>query len=84
MVIDAVVRVSFQSETEANQAVNNALVGHPQDATGNGPFTKEGTALYRCTGTEDDDFKKALSQLVQAVNSHIYALDHVFLYITRQ
>ena len=59
MAVDAIVRLSFQSNPSANQAANKALVGNAQEASGSGTFQRVGTAAYSCSS--QDDGKVALS-----------------------
>ena len=83
MAIDAIVRVSFQSSVQANQAANNALVGHTQDATGSGPFSRVGTAAYTCHGAQELPVAQALASLGQALVTHASAIDYVNVSVVR-
>ena len=80
MAIDAIVRVSFQSATRANQAANSALVGHLQNATGTGPFRRINTAVYQCSGAPDAEVGKSLALLGEALQTFSARID--FLSIT--
>jgi hypothetical protein len=84
MPIDSIVRVSFQSSVLANQAANNALVGHPQNPTGPGPFTKIGTAVYSCTDAGELLVATALAQLGQALATHAADIDFVSITMARR
>lgn len=83
MPIDAVVRVSFQTSVYANQAVNSALVGHAQDKSGKGPFTRTGTALYQCINEPDNAVGASLAQLGQALQSHSAKIDYASITVIR-
>lgn len=80
MAIDAIVRVSFQSNVRANQAANNALVGHVSESTGPGPFERTGTATYSANSQPDENVHDAIAALMVAVRQHHADLD--FLSIT--
>lgn len=80
MAVDSIVRVSFQTNPSANQAVNQALVGHAQDPTGSGPFTRVGTAAYTCRGGAEVAVMSALDQLGRALSK--FAVDVDFVSIT--
>ena len=75
MPVDAIVRVSFQTNVPANQAVNNALVGHPTKATGTGPFQRVGTAAYACSNAPENPVLGALAAVSQALQQHAAVLD---------
>ncbi len=77
MPIDAIIRVSFESRPQANQAVNSALVGHPQEPVGPGPFQRVGTAVYACSGAPEQPVGQALAELGAALNNYSYVLDFV-------
>jgi hypothetical protein len=83
MAIDAIIRVSFQSDTPANQDVNEALVGHKQEATGPNPFRRVNTAVYSCTNGDDDSVKNALTGFVKAIGRHTYSLDFLSVSLTK-
>ena len=83
MPLDAVVRASFQSEVRANQAVNHALVGHTQDAMGSGPFTREGTHLFRCQSADNAAVLSALAGFVAALQQYGAVVDHAFVYVSQ-
>lgn len=82
--IDAVVRVSFQSEPKGNQAANEALTG---DAMGKGttPFVKRGknTALYHCQAGADQDVLAAVSTLMEKLKAFATKLDYVSITVIR-
>lgn len=77
MPVDAIVRVSFQSNVQANQAANAALVGHQSQSTGTGPFQRVGTAAYSCAGGDDQSVAQAIAQLGGVLSSHHDAVDFV-------
>ena len=83
MPIDAIIRVSFQSEVPANQAANKALVGHQSNATGNGPFQRLNTAAYVCYQAPDADVHQSLHALFSAINTHSAVLDYLSVSMTR-
>lgn len=64
MPIDAILRVSFQSSVRANQAANRALVGHAQNASGPGPFSRINTAVYECRGAETSVALASIATLI--------------------
>jgi len=75
--IDSIVRVSFQTQAEANQAVNSALVGHPQHKSGPGPFRRIGTAVYSCSDADELQIAQAVSKLFAALSEHAIKIDFV-------
>ena len=84
MPVDAIIRVSFQSDVEANQDVNEALVGHKQEPTGSKPFSRVNTAVYSCTNGDDEPVKNALASFVRAVNWHTHSLDFLSVSLTKR
>src|SRR5947209_2927214 len=84
MPFDSIVRVSFQSSVQANQAANNALVGDPQAATGPGPFARVGTAAFSCSGASEVAVATALAQLGAALEAHAAVLDFVAVTLVRR
>jgi len=84
MAFDAIVRISFQSNSEANQAANNALVGHPQRKTGSGPFKRVGTAVYSCYDAQELQVALALSQLGNVLGNFALYIDFVSITIVRK
>ncbi len=84
MPVDAIVRVSFQTNVRANQAANSALVGHTQNATGPGPFQRHGTAAYSCSNVAEAAAGAAISQLGQAVQQFASDLDFVSISLVRR
>ncbi len=84
MPVDAIIRASFQSVVTANQAVNSALVGHPQNATGPRAFEKVGTASYSCSNADDVTVAQSLVDLAAAVATHSIALDFLQVTIARR
>ena len=83
MAIDAIIRVSFQSSTQANQAANNALVGHTQNSTGSGPFERVGTAVYSCVNANDAAVAQALADLGSALVTYNTNIDFVAITLIR-
>ena len=84
MSFDSIVRVSFQSETPANQAANKALVGHAQDSTGTGPYQRIGTALYSCNNASEQDVAQSIYDLGIAVLKNANHLDFVSISVGRR
>ena len=84
MATDSIVRVSFESEPKANRAANTALVGHPQEATGSGPFVRVSTAVYSCTNADDKAVGKSIAQLGQALDEWAEVLDFVSVSLARR
>lgn len=82
MAIDAIVRVSFQTNTAANQAANSALVGHAQNPTGPGPFARVNTAVYSAQAKPDADVVQALAALMMVVGQPGAALDFLSISLT--
>jgi hypothetical protein len=83
MPIDAIVRVSFESNVNANQAVNRALVGVPQGAHGPGPFSKVGTAVYSVHGGNEVAVGAAIAELGAALAGHAATLDFFSVSLVR-
>jgi hypothetical protein len=83
MSVSSIVRVSFQTNVTANQAVNSALVGHTQNAQGPGPFTKVGTAAYTVTAGNDSAVAAALADLGKAIASNAADLDFLSVSLVR-
>lgn len=83
MAVDSIVRVSFQTNVAANQAVNSALVGHPQNATGTGPFTRVGTAAFSVNGGNDAAVGSALAMLGAAISTHSADLDFLSISLVK-
>jgi len=84
MPVDAIVRVSFQTNVQANQAANNALVGHTQNATGPGPFERVGTAAYACSNAADAAVGASIASLGQALQQHATTVDFVSISLIRR
>jgi hypothetical protein len=84
MSVTAIIRASFQSSVQANQAVNSALVGHAQNAQGPGPFTRVGTAAFTVTQGNEAAVGQALAALGQAVATHAAALDFLAVTVVRE
>lgn len=84
MPTDSIVRVSFESEPRANQAANNALVGHAQNATGSGPFERVATAVYTCSNAADASVGASIAQLGQALQQWAHVLDFVSISMVRR
>lgn len=84
MPIDAIVRVSFQSNVQALQAANSALVGHPQNTTGTGPFKKIGTAVFSCSDADELPVAKALATLGAALQTYAGDIDFVSITMARK
>ncbi len=83
MAIDAIIRVSFESDVNANQAANKALVGHTQNPKGPGPFERVGTALYQCSVASDHDVGLALRDLGAALQQFSTTVDFVSISMLR-
>ena len=77
MPVDAIVRVSFQSNIEANQAANEALVGTVQGNQGARPFTKVGTAAYTCSNAPSQEVGQSISDLGDTLNNYANDIDFV-------
>ena len=84
MAVDAIVRVSFQTNIPANQAANSALVGHTQNANGPGPFVRVGTAAYSCHAGADVEVLSALAALGQALAANAATVDFVSVSLVRR
>jgi hypothetical protein len=84
MAVDAIVRISFQSNVYANQATNQALVGHAQNASGSGPFTRVGTAAYSVNGGADVAVGRALAELGQTLSTFATDLDFAAITLVRK
>jgi hypothetical protein len=77
MPVDAIVRVSFQSNNAAHKAAYQALVG-------SGPFTKTNTAVYACDQKPDADVASALAGLGQALITYATDVDFVSITLVRR
>jgi len=84
MPIDAIVRVSFQSEPRANQAANLALVGDRQESVGPGPFRRVNTAVYSCSGAPDIAVGRALADFGSALNEFSAEVDFASVTLIRR
>lgn len=79
----AIVRVSFQSNVQANQGTNRALVGHAQDASGSGPFDRSGTGCYITSGqSKAGDVLIAIRDAVEAAIQNLSDLDYLSVTVT--
>jgi hypothetical protein len=77
MAVDAIVRVSFQSNSAAHKAAHHALVGA-------GPFTKTNTAVYACNQEPDADVARALAGLGQTLVTYAPDVDFVSITLVRR
>ena len=84
MPVDSIVRVSFQTVPEANQASNYALVGHNANPTGPRPYTRVGTACYSCSNAEDHAVAECLADLAATISDHAGQVDFVSITIARR
>lgn len=84
MAINAIVRASFQSVVQANQAVNKALVGHQGEPTGTGPFERVNTQVFVASAKPDADVHAALTALMSAISTHSGSLDYLSVTMTRR
>lgn len=84
MPVDAIVRVSFQSNVKANQEVNLALVGHRQEPAGSGPFQRVNTALFECIEKPEIAVATALRDLGNTVLNHAEVLDFMSVTVVRR
>jgi hypothetical protein len=83
MAVDAIVRIGFQSSVLANQAANQALVGHTQNATGPGPLQRVNTAVFEVLMGADADVLKALQALNEVMVNHAGLVDFFSVSLTR-
>jgi hypothetical protein len=84
MAVDAIVRVSFDTNASANQAANKALVGHAQNARATGPFERIGTAAYSCSNASDLAVAQALGLLSAAVIQYSGSVDSIAITFVRR
>ncbi len=84
MAVDSIVRVSFQSVVEANQAANSALVGVNQGNVGPRPYEKIGTALYSCSNADEQDVANSLADLGHALATYAPTIDFVSITVARR
>lgn len=84
MAVDAIVRVSFETDTPANQAANKALVGHAQEWIATGLFQKVGTAAYACSNAKEVDVAHALAELGKALLRYADSIDFVAISVARR
>lgn len=82
MSTSAIVRVGFQSDTPANQAANDALVGHTQLPRYTGPFVRVNTAVYECAGKDPNEVLKALTRLLGVYRNHHTTIDFLSITLT--
>ena len=82
MALDAIVRASFQTHVTGNQAVNRALVGQHQDATGPGPFERVNTQVFVASAKPDAAVHAALASLMTPINTHSAKLDYLSVTVT--
>jgi len=82
--VDAIVRVSFQSKADANQATNKALVGDPQKTSGPGPFQRVGTHAFSCSDGDDQAVFAAFRQLGETISQYYADLDFVSVSYVRR
>lgn len=84
MAVDGIIRVSFQSNTPANQAANKALVGQTQGNIGSGPFAKIGTAVYTCSNAHPIAVAQSLADLGEVLLEFADTLDFVSISIAKR
>jgi hypothetical protein len=84
MPIDAIVRVSFQSNSNAIQATRIALVGDATNTTGPGPFKREGTAAFLCSEANEAKVAKAMSDFTQVLAQYALSIDFISITILRR
>jgi len=84
MAVDAIVRVSFQSNVQANQAANMALVGHVQNSRGVGPFVRVGTAVFSCSNAAELPVATSLATLGEALRTYAESIDFVSITMARR
>ena len=82
MSTDAIVRVSFESDSEASKAANRTLVGHRRADSGPGPFVRVNTAVYLATACDDDDVLRALAEMLVVLQAKSEKLDFVSISVT--
>jgi len=82
--INAIVRVSFQSDPEANQLASETLTGHRM-ATTSLPFTKLlNTAVYHCQAGSDHAVLSAVAALLTRLrNEKADVVDYVSITLVR-
>jgi hypothetical protein len=76
MAVDAIVRVSFESDSLAHGDVRKALEWE-------GPFHKVNTAVYECLAAPDADVIAALAALGAALTRHATTIDFLSVTLTR-
>lgn len=81
--IDAIVRVSFQSDSTANQEASRTLTG---DRFGNGPGpfrTGPNTALYHCPAGADAAVLDSLRDFLAAMRNKANVVDYISITLIR-
>jgi hypothetical protein len=84
MPVDSIIRVSFQSNIGAGQAVNRALVGHADKSAARGPFKRVATAVYSCSDGSDLEVGEAIAQLGSVLQDYATSLDFVSISLVRK
>lgn len=76
MPIDAIVRLSFQTNSQANQEAQRAI-------TSSGVFQRVNTAVFSTSKGDDEKVQAALEQLLGVLKNHSSTIDFVSLTLTR-
>ena len=82
--VDSIVRVSFQTNTKANQRANFVLVGHAQNSSGVWPYERVGTALYTCHDAGTREVAEALGRLSTVLKHYSKDLDFVSISVAKK
>jgi hypothetical protein len=78
------IKVSFQSNPRANQAVNRALVGHHANAQGPGPYERIGTGSYAAIDPDPQEQAEAFAEFHRALDEFDDSLDSYSINVMRR
>lgn len=84
MSVDALVQVSFNSKSNANNGARMSLTGTTVVGGTEAPFEKIGTAAFSARNQKDSDIAKAITSLAQVVATHSADLDFLSITVMRR
>lgn len=81
--MNAIVRVSFQSSVTLTQQVNKLLVGHAQNASHTGVFTRISTGTFASRdGADPEAVGNALASVFSVIATNTGTVDSVWVVVT--
>lgn len=83
MAVDALIRVSFESNADASNAARRNLTGTQLANTPETPFQKLGSSAYSAMNASDADVAAAIAALAQTITSHS-SLDFLSISVIRR